>query len=299
MSLFLQIRIFTEIVRAGSITGAADQLQIAKSAVSRRLQELEARLGVQLMVRTTRQLNLTEAGEIFYERCLNVLAELEAAEDAVSETGRALHGELRITAPESYGLKHVVPVVLQFMNQYPQMLINLDLTDRFVDIAREGFDLAIRVGSLQDSTLRARRLSKVSLVVCASPDYFSRYGVPDTPDGLEQHICIRYSRLSNVHIWRYRDASGKHGQVRVPIRALSTSGDFIREAALAGIGIILTPTFLVSEALQTGRLVSVLNAYEWYESTLDQSVYAVFPPGRHKSRRVRTFTEFLAQRLSS
>src|SRR5699024_5495705 len=123
MSLFLQIKTFTEVVQAGSVTGAADQLQIAKSVVSRHLQALENRLGVQLMVRTTRQLNLTEAGETFYQRCLNVLAELEAAEDAVSETSAGLRGELRITAPESYGLQHVVPAVLRFMDEYPQILI--------------------------------------------------------------------------------------------------------------------------------------------------------------------------------
>lgn len=297
MNTFQELKIFVEVVESGSISGAAERLQIAKSAVSRRLNALESRLQVQLLTRTTRRQNLTEAGEVFYERSLAVLAELEAAEEAVSDADSALRGTLRISAPQSYGLAHVAPAVLEFMAEYPDILIDLDLTDRLVDMTREGFDLAVRVGVLQDSTLRARRFSDVQIVVCASPAYISRMGMPGTPDELVHHHCIRYSRVPNIHVWRYRDRSQQAGQVRVPIRTLSTSGDFMREAAVAGFGLALMPNFLVDDALRNGSLVQVLKAYEWHEAAPGQGVHVVFPPSPRRSRRVRVFADFLAERL--
>lgn len=298
MDQFFELKTFVDVVEAGSLSGAAERLKVAKSVVSRRLKTLESRLGAQLLVRTTRRQSLTEAGEEFYERCRTVLAELEAAEGSVTESEDALCGRLRITAPQSFGLMHVTPAILEFMARHPDLLIDLDLNDRLVDLAREGFDMAIRIGALKDSTLRARRLSRVRMTVCASPDYLAHFGVPSVPEDLKRHYCIRYSQVSNINIWHYRDCAREPRQVRVPIRALTSSGDFVREAALAGFGVILVPTFLVCEALAAGKLISVLSEYEWYESAPDQNVYAVFPPTQHRSRRVRVLADFLAERLN-
>ncbi len=298
MDPFFELKNFVEVVEAGSLSGAADRLNVTKSVVSRRLKALESRLGTPLMTRTTRRQSLTEVGEEFYERSLNLLADLESAEEAVTAQEETLRGRLRIAAPQSFGFKHVAPVVLEFMTLYPDLLIDLDLSDRRVDLVREGFDVAIRVGVLADSTLRARRLGSVHLVVCASPGYLERCGTPKTPDDLRHHQCIRYSQVSSIHVWHYRDRKQRPGQVRVPIRALSSSGDFIREAAIAGFGVVLMPGFLVDEALSAGTLVPVLKNYEWYEAVSRPNVYAVFPPAQHRSRRVRVFTDFLAERLS-
>ncbi|HLQ85146.1 MAG TPA: LysR family transcriptional regulator [Salinisphaeraceae bacterium] len=299
MDPFLELKAFVEIVEAESLSSAADRLNVTKSVLSRRLKALEERLDTQLLVRTTRRQSLTETGAAFYERSLAVLAELEAAEDSVTEADSALRGRLRIAAPQSYGLTHVTPPVIEFMQQYPNVLIDLDLNDRLVDMTREGFDMAIRVGALNDSTLRARRIGRVRMVVCASPDYFERFGVPGTPDDLKRHQCLRLNQLANLNTWHYRNREKKLGTVRVPIRALSSSGDFMREAAIAGLGIVLVPTFLIEQALRAGTLVTVLDEYEWYETAPEPSVYAVFPPSQHRTRRVRVFANFLAERLQA
>lgn len=193
MDRFFELKVFVEVVEAGSISRAADRLNVATSVVSRSLKALESRLGVQLMVRTTRRQHLTDAGAAFYERSLSVLAELKAAEESISEADSALRGRLRIAAPQSYGLTHVAPVVLEFMQHYPNVLIDLYLDDRVVDMAHESFDMAIRIGVLADSTLRARRLSQARIVACASPAYLEQFAVPETPDDLEHHHCIRYN----------------------------------------------------------------------------------------------------------
>src|SRR5690625_1337459 len=298
MDRFFELRVFVQVVEAGSLSGAADQLNVAKSVVSRSLKALESRLGVQLMMRTTRRQHLTEAGEAFYERSLSVLAELEAAEESVSEADHALGGRLRIAAPQSYGLAYVAPVVLEFIERYPNGLIDLDLDDRLGDLADEGFDMAIRVGVLEDSALRARRLSRVRVMACASPGYLEQFGVPRTPDELKHHHCIRYSQVSRMSVWRYRDPANRTGQVRVPIRLLSSSGDFMREAAIAGFGIALMPDFLVDKAIAAGTLVTFLDDHEWFETAPGPAVHAVFPPTRHRSRRLGVFADFLAERLS-
>ncbi|MGH8147497.1 MAG: LysR substrate-binding domain-containing protein [Rhodanobacteraceae bacterium] len=297
MDRFFELKVFVEVVEAGSLSGAADRLNVAKSVVSRCLKALESRLGAQLMVRTTRSQKLTESGAAFYERSLAVLAELDAAEEAVSDVGGTLRGRLRIAAPLTFGMLYVAPALLEFMDRHPDLLIDADFDDRRVDLVRDGFDMAIRVGVLPDSSLRARRLTRVRLVVCASPDYLEKFGLPRTPDDLEHHHCIRYSRVSNINVWHYRDGDKKTGQVHVPVRVLSTSGGFIRESAIAGVGLILVPTFGVGDALAAGSLVTVLDDYEWYEGAPDLNVFAVFPPGQYLSRRVRVFTDFIAERV--
>lgn len=182
------------------------------------------------------------------------------------------------------------------MARFPDVLVDLDLNDRFVDMTREGFDMAIRIGVLKDSTLRARRLGAVRMTVCQSR-LLRTFRLPIEPDDLKHYQCIRYSQASSLNHWHYHDSEQRHGQVRVPIRALSSSGDFIREAAISGLGMILVPDFLVAAALAKCTLIPMLSEYEWYESAQNQNAYAVFPPTRHRSRRVRVFADFLAERL--
>lgn len=297
MDRFFELKVFVEVVEAGSLSKAAERLSVAKSVVSRCLKALESRLGVELMVRTTRQQKLTEAGEAFHERARAVLDELNAAEESVSTRHAALRGRLRIAVPLIFGMSHVAPAVLEFMTRHPELLIDIDFNDRRVDLVREGFDMAVRVGALADSTLRARRLMRIGMRVCASPQYFARFGTPKTPDDLAQHHCIRYRQVANVNVWHYLDGEKKPGQVQVPIRVLASGGEFMRDAAIAGFGLLLVPTFGVADALATGALVSVLDDYEWYEGSPDVNAYVVFPPGHRLPRAVREFADFLAERV--
>jgi len=293
MDKFEDLKNFVRVVEAGSITGAAERLGVAKSAVSRRLGELEERLGVQLLRRTTRRLNLTDSGWAFYERSMRILADLEEAEAAVSQAHGTLRGQLRVAAPLSFGLRHLGPAIIDFMQQHPEVVFDLDFNDRAVDLLQEGFDLAVRVAELQDSSLIARRLAPVRLVLCASPAYLEEHGAPETPQDLSQHRCLIYSYAPEPRIWRYQAPDGSHGSVRVPIRLAANNGAFLCNAAVAGEGIGLSPTFIVHRELEDGRLVRVLGDYQWPQV----AAYAVYPQTRHLSHRVRAFVDFLVQRF--
>lgn len=294
MGRFADMETFVRVVETGSITGAAQRMEIAKSAVSRRLAELEARLGVQLFRRTTRRLSLTESGRSFYERCVRVLSDLAEAELAVSQEHEALRGKLRVALPLSFGLLHLAPAINEFIEQHPLVEFDLDFNDRQVDLMQEGFDVAIRIAQLADSSLIARRLAPVRHAVCASPAYLAVHGTPAHPADLGQHVCLAYSNLANPGTWAYQEPDGRSGTVKVPIRLRANNGDFLCNAAIAGQGVILQPTFYVHDAIARGLLVPVLTGYAW--PTL--SAYAVYPPTRHLSTRVRAFVDFLAERFS-
>jgi len=294
MNRFEDLQTFVKVAEFGSISAAADRLGIAKSAVSRRISELEQRLGVQLFRRTTRQLNLTDSGKSFYERAVRILADLEEAELAVSQQHGELAGSIKIAAPLSFGLAHLAPAITEFMQEHPKVQIDLDLNDRHVDILQEGFDLAIRISRLADSSFIARRLATVRHMVCASPSYLTRFGEPQAADNLASHQCLCYSNVADADIWRFRDANNNPGQVKVTATIWANNGDFLRDAAIAGLGIILEPTFIVCSAVKKGLLKPLLTDYVWPE--LD--AYAVYPQTRHLSQRVRTLVEFLVQRFS-
>jgi len=294
MDRFADMQMLVSVVEAGSISAAAERLNLAKSAVSRRLAELEARLGVSLIHRTTRRLNLTDSGRAYYDRCVVILADLEEAEAAVSQAHQALKGRLKVALPHSFGLQHLAPLVQDFMTQHPEVRFELDFNDRQIDLMQEGFDLAIRIATLADSSLIARRLAPIRHAACASPDYLARHGTPRTAAELAQHVCLAYSNLSDPGLWSYRGPDGLPGSVRVPVRLAASSGDFLLRAAIAGEGLILFPTFYLHEALRSGRLVQVLADHSWPEL----SAYAVYPPTRHLSRRVRAFIDFVAERLA-
>jgi DNA-binding transcriptional LysR family regulator len=294
MDRFAHMQVFVGVVEAGSITAAAERLNLAKSAVSRRLAELEAHLGVSLIQRTTRRLNLTDSGRAFYARCVAILADLEEAESAVSQAHDALKGQLKVALPLAFGLLHLAPLVQEFMARHPEVRLELDFNDRQLDLMQEGFDLAVRIATLADSSLVARRLVSIRHIACASPAYLVRRGTPRRAADLAQHDCLAYSNVRDPALWNCQGPDGAPVQVRVPVRLAASSGEFLMRAALAGEGVVLLPTFYVHEALRAGQLVPVLADHVWPEL----AAYAVYPPTRHLSNRARALIDFLVERLA-
>lgn len=294
MDRFALMRIFVAVTETGGISAAADRLNLAKSAVSRRLAELEAHLGVSLIQRTTRRLTLTDSGRAFYARCVGILADVEEVEAAVTQAHGALKGGLKVALPLAFGLLHLSPLIQAFMARHPDVRLELDFNDRQIDLMQEGFDLAIRIATLADSSLIARRLAPIRHIVCASPAYLERHGTPHTASALAEHACLVYSHARDPALWHCRDPRGAPLQVRVPVRLAASSGDFLLRAAIAGEGIVLLPTFYTTDALRSGQLRQVLADHAWPEL----AAYAVYPPTRHLSSRARAFIDFLAQALA-
>lgn len=294
MARLEELETFVRVVEAGSISGAADRLGIAKSAVSRRITELEQRLGAQLFRRTTRSLNLTDTAEQFYSRCVRILADVEEAEQSVSDTHGTLRGRLRVAAPLSFGLLHLASAITDFKEQHPEVCFDLDFNDRQVDLLVEGIDVALRIANLPDSSLMARRLAPINMLTCASPEYLQRHGVPDSPEQLSQHRCMTYSLAEDPQHWLFIDASG--ASIRVPVTSYlqANNGDFMSQMAIAGMGITRQPTFILFRAIQQGLLVPIL---EQFQSPV-LNAYAVYPQTRHLSQRVRAFVDFLATRYA-
>ena len=293
MDRFEEIETFVRVAETLSVTRAATQLRVAPSAVSRRVRDLEARLGAQLLQRTTRRMNLTDAGRTFYQRCLLLLAELEEAEAEAADAQAAISGTLRITMPLSLGLSALTDAVFAFMDLHPELVVHADLNDRRVDLVTENIDLAIRVGGMTDSSLIARRISHVHSIVCASPAFVAEYGRPETPDDLAALPALCYSNVAVPDLWRYTGPDGARGEVRVTPRMLATNGDVLRDGALEGLGIVLEPSFIVYRHIEDGSLVPLLTDHRWSES----GIYAVYPPTRHVPARARAFVEFLAERI--
>ena len=294
MDKFEDIQAFIAVVDAGSFTAAAQKLGSAKSAVSRRVSALEARLGVQLLHRTTRVLNLTASGRSFYDHGTRILADLEEAEAAVQQQHGELRGTLRFALPLSFGVRHLCGPIATFTKQHPKVRFDLDLNDRRVDLIEDNFDLALRIGRLADSSLIARRLFDVRAVVCASPHYLNVHGTPETPDDLKDHRCLVYSNLDDPDKWTYEDRDGNEGTVKVRPELSASSGDFLANAAAHGMGVVIQPTFIAATAIRAGNLIPVLTDYSWPISP----AYAVYPPTRHLSYRVRAFIDFLADKFS-
>lgn len=285
--------VFATVVDANSFSAAAAQLGLSKSAVSKQVSSLERRLGTQLLNRTTRRLGLTEAGAALYERCARIMSELA---DAQAELGQ-MHGQprglLRVSAPVSFGKQHIAPQLGHFLRENPEVHIDLSLSDRFVDLIEERFDCAVRVAQLPDSSLMARRLAPARRVVCGSPAYFKRHGLPHTPDDLRQHNCLQYSYLASSNGWPFAGPNGNF-TVRVAGNLETNNGDVLREAALNGVGIALIPTFMIGDDLRAGRLQAVLTEFDGWQA----SVYAVYPATRHVAPKVRAFVDYFAKRCN-
>jgi len=294
MDKFEDLQAFIAVVDAGSFTAAADRIGTAKSAMSRRVSALEERLGVQLLRRTTRALNLTETGRSFYEHGTRILSDLEEAEAAVQQEHGELSGTLRFALPLSFGVRHMCSPIASFSKRHPKIRFDLDLNDRHVDLIEENFDVALRIGRLSDSSLIARRLFDARTVVCASPHYLNVHGTPDSPQDLRDHQCLVYSNLDDPGQWDYEDSSGKKGNVKVSPRMSASNGDFLCNASAHGMGIVIQPSFIASQSVRNGNLVPILTDYEFPAIP----AYAVYPPTRHLSFRVRAFIDFLAERFS-
>ncbi len=293
MDRFEEMQTFVGVVDAGSFSAAAERLRLAKSAVSRRVAELEARLGTQLLNRTTRRLSLTDSGRQFYDRATRVLADLEEAEQTVSRGQSELRGRLRVAAPLSFGILHLAPLLTAFLGEHPELSLDLDLNDRNVNLVEEGFDLAVRIGELSDSTLVARRLAPTRMVLCASPAYLERHGEPRSPEELAKHQGLIYANLPDPRNWPYTDPAGRPLNLRVPVRMRSNNGDVLLRAALDGLGLGVMPSFIVWRELADGRLRTLLPDHPLPVT----AAYAVFPSRRHVPHRVRALSDFLAERL--
>jgi len=289
MHRFEDLRAFVAVVEAGTFTAAADRLGMAKSAVSRRIASLERRLGVQVLQRTTRRLNLTDTGRSFYERSVRILADLDEAEAAVHQEHGELRGKLRVALPLSFGIRHMCKPIAEFSQLHPKVTFDLDLNDRRVDLVQEGADLALRIGHLSDSSLIARRLFDSHIVVCASPEYLREHGAPETPEDLRDHDCLVYGNLSDPARWVGRSNKGIEHRVDVHAVLSATSGELLSQLAAKGLGIVMQPTFIAGELIRRGALLPLLTDYQWPTAP----AYAVYPPTRHLSFRVRTFIDFL------
>jgi len=287
MNQFEDMRIFATTVEAQSFTAAADKLGLSKQFVSRRVMALEGRLGVRLLVRTTRKLTVTELGRAYFERIQKILAEVAETEEAISSQNAGPRGSLRISAPMSFGTLHLGPVIPKFLQRYPDVSIELELNDRTVDLVGEGYDMAMRIGVLSDSSLIARRITPFNLVACCAPEYLRRRGTPVTPNDLKEHECLLYGHAKTVE-WQFK-INGRTRGIPVTGRLRVNNGELVRDAALAGLGIAVLPTFIVGEALKRGELVTILDDY----LSADGGVYAIYPQHRQSSTALRVFVDFL------
>lgn len=294
MDRFEDLRAFVQVVESGNLTRAARTLKVATSAVSRRIKDLEQRLGTQLLQRTTRQMRLTSAGEQFHARARDILAALEEAETEAGCAARTLSGPLRIAAPLTFGHLHLTPILIDFARAHPDLHLDVDLSDRFVDLVAEGHDMAIRIGRLQDSSLIARKLADVRVIAAASPGFWDRRGRPGSPEDLNQLPALRYTGGSaRSETIACKRADGSRCEVALDWVLSSTSGEFLRDAAIAGLGLVLQPTFILRDAVVRGDLVPVLTDCAWPHVT----IHAVYPQTRHLSARARAFIEFVRTRI--
>jgi len=293
MDRFAALQTFVAVAEAKSFSAAAQKLRLAKSAVSRQISDLECALGVRLLNRTTRSLSLTEVGRGYLDRATRILGDLEDADRAASFAQATPRGRLKVSAPMSFGFLHLAPVLSDFLALYGDVTVDLVMNDRVVDLVEEGFDLAIRISSLPDSSLIARKLAPARRVICASPAYLSARGSPATPDDLKAHDCLFYSNLPSHRDWRFVGPDGAPWPAPVAGRLCVNNGDALRVAALHGLGLINVPTFIVGADLQAGTLATVLDSYVKQDSTIS----AVYPHARHLSPTVRAFVDFLAARF--
>ena len=281
---------FVAVVEAGSFVGAADNLHVSKAAVSRAIIELEARLGARLLQRTTRRLSITEAGRAYYDRCKQILAEVEEADSAVGEVTGHPVGKLRINAPFSFGILHLAPLWGPFMSRYPDVEIEVDLSDQQIDVVNEGYDVVVRISRMRDSTLVYRKLATTRIVACATPDYLASHGWPANVEALADHAVIGYSYAADGDTWHFVTADGPREVITRP-RMRANNGDVLASAAVAGLGVVTSPTFIVSDLIATGKLQTILDDFRRPAI----GIYAVYPPGRLLPRRLRVFTDFLAE----
>jgi DNA-binding transcriptional LysR family regulator len=285
--------VFVKVVEGSSFAAAARHFRMSPAMVSSHVRAIEERIGARLLNRTTRRVSPTEVGQGYYERCVRILAEVEDAERAAGDANSTPRGVLRVSAPFTFGIAHVAPAVANYLAVYPDVSVELSLNDRYVDLIEDGVDVAIRAGQLPDSSLIARKLADVRVVLCASPRYLERHGAPQSPQDLAKHSCLSYSLSITRNEWRFGEGSGTPETVPVSGRCVANNGDVLRVLALKGEGIIRVPSYVVEEDIAAGRLVRLMPQYE----SLEMPVSAVYTPGRFLSAKVRAFVDFVAAHL--
>lgn len=294
MDRFEEMRTFEEVARHG-VNGAARRLHLAPSAVSRRVRDLEARLGASLFDRAGRSMVLTEAGTRYFEAARALLADLLEAETKVRDAQGELSGPIKLAAPLSFGLAYIMASLNRFLALHPGVVVDLDLNDRRVDVAREGFDLAIRLGELESSSLVARRIGGCSFVLAASPAYLARAGEVATTDDLSGRAGLCYAPKRRPPVVECTDPRGRRHEVHLAPKLVSGSGDALRSAAIAGLGVLCEPRFLLEEALERGDLVALLADHDFGSV----AAYALWPPRDYMPARVRALIEHIANDLKA
>lgn len=293
MENLTDIAVFVRVVERGSFTLAADDLALSRAAVSKYVSRLEERLGARLMHRTTRRLSLTEAGAALFEASRGAIERIEEAEAAVARYQAVPKGRLRVSAPMSFGILHLGTAVAEFCRAYPDITVDLRLDDRFVNLVEEGVDAAVRIGALTDSSLVARRIAKTQAVACAAPAYLGERGEPETPEDLVGHDCLLYSYLSTADVWRFQGPDGRDIPVAVAGALRANNGILLADAAAAGRGIVMGPSFYVAPRIRSGELRRILKAYRLPEL----GIHAVYPQREFVPPKVRAFVDFLAERF--
>ena len=295
MDRFQAITSFARVVESGSFARAAERLGVSVSAVSRQVALLEAHLDARLLNRTTRRLSLTEAGQAFYERCVQLLADLEEAEVAMTSASVVPRGTLRLTCSASFGARHLAPAIAAFAARHTQVHFDVELSERVVDLVDEGFDLAVRVGEAGSQNLVGRRIGATRLVCCAAPAYLARHGEPRKPEDLAAHACLTYEYMPTRNVWQFRDRQGRERNVRISGPMHANNGRFLEALAAEGVGIVREPDFIVGPDVRAGRLKPILREFE----PPPLGIYVVYPSRRHLSAKVRAFADFLVERFAS
>lgn len=296
MDTLTGMRLFAEVVEAGSFSEAGRRLGLAASSVSRQVNGLEDALSARLLNRSTRSLSLTHAGEIYYERVRRILSEVHETNAAVAQLEATPSGLLRLNAPVVFGRRHIAPHIAEFCARYPDVSIDLTLTDHFVDVIESGADVVVRVGDLTDSSLIARRLAPNRRVLVAAPKYLEASGEPATPDDLTRHRCLVYKLNVSLAEWHIRDEAGEVYRVKVSGPLTANNAEALHAAALDGLGIALLPTWTVGGDVRAGRLRRLLPGFEADLVSQETAIHAIYPHARHLSAKVRAFVDFLVEK---
>jgi DNA-binding transcriptional LysR family regulator len=291
------LQTFIEVVRKGSFAAVARGQNLDPSSISRSISGLEQELGIRLFQRTTRKLSLTEAGMTYFQRIEPLIEEMQQAVDVVKEVSGKPQGTLRITASASFGLKRIVPLLPEFEAMYPDLVIDLLLTDYRVDLLAERIDLAIRLGQLQDSTLIAQKLMSTPYSVCASPNYLQQNGNLDQPEDITKHNCLLFPLAGFRSRWLFRDQQGKISEIPVSGRTIISNAIGLQQCAIAGMGLALLPHWLIDQELESGKLVKVLPHYDVTATDFETSTWLVYPSRTYVPLKVKVFIDFLKERL--
>lgn len=289
MDRLTEMEAFAMVVDQGGFTDAAKKMGVSKSTVSKHVSSLEARLGARLLNRTTRRVSPTEIGLAYYDRARRVLNDAGEADALVTAMQSAPSGLLRISVATDFGVNHLSPVLGDFLQEYPDITVNMVLNNRYVELISEGFDMAVRIGELEDSTLRARKIAETTRRMIAAPSYIQQYGRPDRIDNLNEHKLLHYSNQSSAAVWKITAPSGERRQIRTAGWLTVNDGQSLLNACIAGLGIAYLPSFLFADAVREGKVEEIMPGLP----VETEGIYAVYPPGRFTQPKVRAFIDFL------